>query len=176
VSPPVITTYLELTDPAELRPARAPEVPGMAVTLVDPPDGSLNHWLYTHVGRDYSWTDHLDKDGAWWQRHAANAETWVLSVDGQAAGYAELERDGDGGVEIAYLGLLGAFQGRGLGGHLLTHALRRALELGGRAWVHTCTLDGPHALANYRRRGMRAYRREVTPGRADDDIDLLRSR
>ena len=50
-------------------------------------------------------------------------------------------------VEIAYFGLLPAFHGRGWGGALLEHALRRGFELGSRVWVHTCTLDGPHALA-----------------------------
>ena len=56
-------------------------------------------------------------------------------------------------MEIAYFGLLPAFHGRGSGGALLEHALRRGFELGDRVWVHTCTLDGPHALANYQARG-----------------------
>jgi hypothetical protein len=29
-----------------------------------------------------------------------------------------------------------------------------------RVWVHTCTLDGPAALANYQARGMTVYRTE----------------
>jgi ribosomal protein S18 acetylase RimI-like enzyme len=90
-------------------------------------------------------------------------ETWLLTVDGERAGYVELEAPDGGGVEIAYFGLLPAFHGRGLGGHLLTHALRRGLELGPRVWVHTCSLDGPYALANYQARGMRVYRRQITP-------------
>ena len=77
-----------------------------------------------------------------WQAHAEEVETWVLMGD---AGYYELRPDGPD-VEIAYFGLLPAYQGRGLGGALLEHALRRAFELGGRVWVRTCTLDGPHAL------------------------------
>jgi hypothetical protein len=28
--------------------------------------------------------------------------------------------------------------------------------------VHTCTLDGEHALANYEARGLRSYRKEET--------------
>jgi GNAT superfamily N-acetyltransferase len=81
-------------------------------------------------------------------------------VDGERAGYYELA-PGATSVEIAYLGLLPAFQGQGLGGHLLTHALTRALQRAGRVWLHTCTLDGPHALANYRARGLRPFRTEV---------------
>ena len=76
---------------------------------------------------------------------------------GDRAGYYEL-LPADGEVQIAHFGLLPAFHGRGLGGALLEHALRRGFELGTRVWVHTCTLDGPHALANYRARGLVPYR------------------
>jgi hypothetical protein len=31
-----------------------------------------------------------------------------------------------------------------------------------RVWLHTCTLDGPHALANYRARGFDVSREDVT--------------
>ena len=79
---------------------------------------------------------------------------------GRRAGYYELDPTPDA-TEIAYFGLLPEFQGHGLGGHLLTHALRRAFELSPRAWVHTCTLDGPHALANYQARGLRQFRTQL---------------
>ena len=120
---------------------------------VDPPDGVLNRRFYESVGAGWSWTDLLGRDDAWWQAHAETVETWVIP----AAGYYELHPVGDD-VEIAYFGLLGAFLGRGLGGALLEHALRRGFALGSRVWVHTCTLDGPHALANYRARGLVPYR------------------
>jgi GNAT superfamily N-acetyltransferase len=159
----VVRTYLELTDPSGIRPAAAPRTQG-AVTIarVDPPDGSVNRWFYENVGRPHQWTDHLGRTDAEWQAWAETVETWVASVDGERAGYYEL-RLGDGGdsVEIAYFGLLPDTQGQGLGGHLLTHALRRALGLAPRAWLHTCTLDGPHALANYEARGLRPFRTEV---------------
>ena len=145
-----ITTYLELSDPAAIRPAKR----FATVRRVDPPDGAVNRWFYEAVGRDYSWIDHLGRDDAWWQAHAETVETWVLMGD---AGYYELHAVGDD-VEIAYFGLLPAFHGRGLGGALLEHALRRGFTLGARVWVHTCTLDGPHALANYRARGLVPYR------------------
>jgi GNAT superfamily N-acetyltransferase len=160
VSEPVVRTYLEMTDPAELRAGGAPRLGGVAITRQDPPDGAVNRWFYTEVGRHHQWTDHLDRTEADWQAWAERVETWVASVTGDRAGYYELHRGPDA-TEIAYFGLLPAFQGRGLGGHLLTHALRRALELSPRAWVHTCTLDGPHALANYRARGLRPFRTEI---------------
>ncbi len=160
----VVRTYLELTDPAALRPAAPPRVDPatIAIVRVDPPDGALSRWFYEEVGRPHAWTDNLGRGAAEWQAWAGEVETWVATVGGERAGYHEL-RAGPDGVEIAYFGLLPAAQGRGLGGHLLTHAIRRALERAPRVWVHTCTLDGPHALANYEARGLRPFRTEVLP-------------
>jgi GNAT superfamily N-acetyltransferase len=165
----VVTTYLEVADPGEVRPARPPRADGVAIERVDPPDGAVSRFFYETVGAEYDWTDHRGRDDAWWQDHAERVETWVLTVAGERAGYVELApgKPGAGHVQIAYFGLLDGFHGAGLGGHLLTHALRRGFELGGRVWVHTCTLDGPHALANYEARGMRPYRREVTTAPGD---------
>ncbi|HSD80704.1 MAG TPA: GNAT family N-acetyltransferase [Solirubrobacteraceae bacterium] len=157
---PVVTTYLELTDPARLRPAGPPRVAATAIERVDPPDGALNRWFYEHVGSAHHWTDHAERDAAWWQAHAEDAETWVATVAGERAGYAEL-RVREDSVEVAYFGMLAAHRGLGLGGRLLTVALRRGLELAPRVWLHTCTLDGPAALPNYLARGLRVYRRET---------------
>jgi GNAT superfamily N-acetyltransferase len=156
---PVVVTYLALDDPAGIRPAAPPRVPA-EIARVDPPDGAVNRWFYAAVGAPYAWIDRADDDAAAWQAHAERVETWVCTVDGERAGYAEL-LPRDGAVEIAYFGLLAAFHGLGLGGHLLTFALRRGFELGRRVWLHTCTLDGPHALANYRARGLVPYRTET---------------
>jgi GNAT superfamily N-acetyltransferase len=161
---PVVRTYLELTDPAGIRPpARPPRTDAPpAVTRVEPPDGATSRWFYEHVGADYHWTDNLGRTDAEWQAWAEGVETWVLALGGERAGYYELRPEpGGGAAEIAYFGLLAHAHGQGLGGHLLTHALRRAFALAPRAWVHTCTLDGPHALPNYRARGLRPFREEV---------------
>jgi GNAT superfamily N-acetyltransferase len=161
MSEPVVRTYLEMTEASALRPAAPARVAGdLAITRVDPPDGAVNRWFYAEVGRPHQWTDHLGRTDADWQAWAEQVETWVATVDGDRAGYYELHTAPEA-TEIAYFGLLAAHQGHGLGGHLLTHALRRAFELSPRAWVHTCTLDGPHALVNYRARGLRPFRTEV---------------
>jgi|SRR4051794_8220235 GNAT superfamily N-acetyltransferase len=158
---PVVRTYLELHDPSGIRPASAPRVDGaVAIAKVDPPDGPTSKWFYEHVGAPHQWTDNLGRTDDAWQDWANGVETWVATIDGRRAGYYELKPEHHQ-VEIAYFGLLPDAQGRGLGGHLLTHALTRALELAPRAWVHTCTLDGPGALPNYVARGLVAYRTEV---------------
>ena len=84
-----------------------------------------------------------------------------MTYDEETAGYFELRRCEDGSLEIAYFGLVSKFIGRGLGKHLLTCATEQAWSDGAnRVWLHTCTLDSPHALPNYRARGFRDFRTE----------------
>jgi len=162
---PVVRTYLELTDPTELRPAPPARTDGrLSIARVDPPQGTTSRWFYEHVGRHHAWTDNLGRTAAEWQAWADGVETWVATIGAENAGYYELRADGEG-VEVAYFGLLPHAQGQGLGGHLLTHALTRAFELAPRAWLHTCTLDSPRALPNYRARGLRPFRTEVVGNR-----------
>jgi GNAT superfamily N-acetyltransferase len=158
-----VRTYLELDDPARLRPAGPPRVAEVRIARVEPPDGAVNRWFYARVGARHNWTDHAARSEAEWQAWADRVETWMATAAGERAGYYELRRDG-AGVEVAYFGLLPAFQGRGLGGFLLTHALRRAFELAPRVWLHTNTQDGEAALPNYRARGLRPFRTEVLEG------------
>jgi GNAT superfamily N-acetyltransferase len=158
---PVVRTHLELTHPGELRPAAPPRTDRRVdITRVAPADGATSAWFYEHVGGAYSWTDHADRSPAEWQAWADEVETWLLTVDGHRAGYYELKDHGDA-IEIAYFGLLRDHHGKGLGGHLLTHAIGTAQTRHARVTVHTCTLDGPHALANYEARGFRPVRTEV---------------
>jgi GNAT superfamily N-acetyltransferase len=147
----IAVTYLEITDPAEARGAPPPRRPVELAAVRDP---TINRDLYAVVGRDWSWTDRLTWSDGRWAAWAERVETWVASVDGQIAGYYELDQGADGSTEIAIFGLLPEYQGFGLGGHLLTRAIERGFALGHRVWAHTCTLDAPAALANYRARGM----------------------
>src|SRR5262249_46058487 len=156
----VTTWYLDMSGPAEVVPAPRPDL-DVALIRARRPSPVLGRFLYTAVGRGWYWIDRLawtyERWLAWLSR--AGGETWVAHVEGTPAGYFELDGTEEGSVELAYFGLLPAFVGRGLGGWLLTEALRRAWALGPRrVRVHTCSLDGPHALANYQARGMRVHR------------------
>jgi GNAT superfamily N-acetyltransferase len=155
----VTTWYLEMHSPADLRAADCP--PG-AVSLVRAEVASpeLNRFLYTAVGGPWYWLDRLGWDFARWRAYLdrPELETWVLYVSGTPAGYVELEAQPEDNIEIAYFGLLSGFIGQRLGGYLLSAGIERAWARGARrVWVHTCTLDGPHALANYQARGFRVY-------------------
>jgi ribosomal protein S18 acetylase RimI-like enzyme len=150
-------TYLEMTSRADLRPAREPGEP-VSVSLQQPPDPQLNRQLYVSVGQQWRWIDRLPWSDAVWAVYVQNPEleTWVMRVGAEPAGYVELALPADRNAQIMYFGLLPGFIGRGLGGYLLTRAVQRAWDAGAqRVWLHTSSLDHPHALANYLARGFR---------------------
>ncbi|MEU6439697.1 GNAT family N-acetyltransferase [Streptomyces sp. NPDC047046] len=157
----VTTWYLEQTSPADAGPpVPAPE--GVRVECAEIVSPELSRFLYTAVGQDVSWTDRLDWDVLRWTKELEGTRTWIAYERGTPAGYAELAPREDGSAEIVYFGLLPAFRGRRIGAHLLSYATARAWDLTTtRVWLHTCSKDGPHAKANYERRGFRVYRTEV---------------
>jgi GNAT superfamily N-acetyltransferase len=108
-----------------------------------------------------------------WERHLdrPEVETWVAYLRGTPTGYFELEAHrGDGAIEITQLGLLPPFIGHGLGGHLVTVAVKRAWAIGGtRVVVHTFSLDHPNALSNFRARGFRVFDEFTGPAGVPDD-------
>jgi GNAT superfamily N-acetyltransferase len=160
MSEPVVRTYLALDDPDAIRPAPRPGLAGLEIVRVKPPRGDVNRWFYVRVGAPHNWIDNLHWSNAQWQSWADRVETWIALLADERAGYCELREDA-GGVELAYFGLLREHHGQGLGGYLLTFALRRALEIAPRVWVHTNTEDGPAALPNYLARGLRPFKTEV---------------
>lgn len=161
MSATVTITYLELPEDAAIRPPSRPAPPGFGTRVVEDP--AVNRDLYRRVGSDYRWIDRLRWSDEQWRRFAERVETHVVELDGRTAGYfeLELERDTAASAKVAIFGLLGEFHGRGLGAHALLAALERGREIAPRVWLTTCTLDGPHALANYLARGMRPFREET---------------
>lgn len=158
---------LEQCDPGELRPARVPDEP-VEVVRAEIASPEFSRYLYAAVGADWFWTDRLDWPYDRWLQwlRRPGSETWVAWVRGTPAGYVELDPQPGGVVEIICFGLLPAFIGRGIGGHLLTEGTARAWDLATRwpgreptrrVWLHTATLDGPAALTNYRKRGFQLF-------------------
>ena len=149
---------LESTDPSALLRPRRPPVVTPLLLRADRPAPELSRFFYATVGAPWLWVDRRDWSDADWRAWVDRPEhhLWSAWVDGAPAGYVELEQQAGGDVEIAYFGLLPAAAGLRLGGHLLAHGIATAWSLPGtrRVWVHTCSLDAPAALANYRARGM----------------------
>lgn len=159
----VVIQHLELKL-GDFRP-KLVERPDVSFSHVEKPIPELNRFFYATIGGRWFWLDRRAWNLATWSAHLADSariETWILSVKGIPAGYVELERRAPKVVEIAYLGLLEAFIGGGLGAHLLSKACQRAFDMGAeRVLVNTCNLDHPKALANYQARGFKVVRTEV---------------
>jgi GNAT superfamily N-acetyltransferase len=159
----VVVTYLEMTAPEQLRPAAAV---ASGVTLrreLPPASVDLAAQLYRLVGSGYRWLDRLSwGEGEWREAiDTPGVELWTAREGETIVGYFELERR-ELSAEIRYFGLAPGFLGRGLGGWLLTEAVRRAWQLGApRVTVNTCTLDGTAALPNYRSRGFVVVREDL---------------
>ena len=159
----VTRTYLEMRSPGELRPADTP-APAPAMDRVANCSVELFRYLYAEVGRAFHWTDRLAWSDETIRGHLGTpgVSIWLLSWEKQPAGYFELREHDDISVEIAYFGLLPDFIGRGWGKYLLTRATQAAWEMGPkRVWLHTCTLDHPAALPNYKKRGFQPVREET---------------
>ncbi len=124
--------------------------------------------LYNTVGAEY----------VWWLRRTLpdgqlaailrdpDVSIHVLHVDGQEAGFFELDRGHPPVVNLSYFGLMPHAVGLGLGTAFLRHAVDAAWDAGARAvTVNTCTADHPRALPAYLRAGFRVMREvaEVWP-------------
>ena len=156
-------TYLEMTE----RPARPPAVlPGgvyAALLRAREPSNRFYRFLYDTVGEPWLWYERraMDDETLAAVIQDEKVEIYVLYVEGQPAGYAELDRRAEPDIELAYFGLLPDFIGRGLGAYLLTSALEIAWNTEpARVWVHTNTLDHAGALPLYQKCGFKPYKQE----------------
>ena len=160
----VVTCHLEMTSADALCPAKKPAWEHR-IERVARPSAAFARYLYSAVGGDWHWTDRLAWSKARWDAYLLRGAVhlYTLQLGGAPAGYAELERQPEGNVQLVYFGLMPEAVGRGFGGWLLTHAVERAWQLPEtrRVWVHTCTLDAPVARANYEARGFRLFHTET---------------
>ena len=158
----VTRTYLEMRDFSELNRGKLDD-PRIEIQRQRECSVELFRLLYAEVGKNYHWIDRLPWTDEQIVAHLNKPENsiWLMTCDGETAGYFELRKCEDGSVELAYFGLMPQFLGRGLGKHLLTCATEQAWALGAnRVWLHTCTLDDRAALPNYLKRGFKPFKTE----------------
>ena len=127
----------------------------------------LNKFFYKQIGRKHQWVDRLiwlDKN---WMDYVSNKnlKTFILQKNDEYVGYFELIFHKNE-CEIAYFGILEEYIGRGYGGFLLSEALKIGFKNANRIWVHTCTLDHPNAIKNYKSRGMKVFKTEILKRKA----------
>lgn len=159
----VTTTYLEMLSASELKPSSRHE-PAFGFAQVQRISPELNRFLYTAVGAQWYWLDRLGWSYQQWLDYLSQPtiQTWLGTYQGIPIGYCELVQEADGSAQIGYFGLLPQWYGQGLGGLLLTKVIQQAWQLtSSRVWLHTCTLDGPTALANYQARGFTVYDQKI---------------
>jgi GNAT superfamily N-acetyltransferase len=179
-SVPVRTTFLEMLRNEVPEEPVSPAGCSVERWVRPPPDEYLA--LFRAVGGEWGWTGQLLLSDEELRALLDNPSVEVcrLTCDGRVAGFAELERQADGEVEIVYFGLAPEFIGRGLGGFLLRWAIHRAWQGTGpgavqgaapgadgegaatrRLWLHTCEFDSHGALAVYRKAGFAVYDEQV---------------
>lgn len=162
-----VVTALEMrAPPASLR-RLTPEadVPLQLVRWKAPEPGKYR-LLFRRVGAPWLWWSRLALDEPTLATIIHDADVEVYAVADRAGveiGMLELDFRKSGEAEIAFFGLIPGATGKGFGKWLMRRALQRAWGRAGveRVWVHTCTLDGPQALAFYMGQGFTPYARFV---------------
>jgi GNAT superfamily N-acetyltransferase len=170
----VTTTFLEMLSPRYFKP-KILDRNDVRVEKVEIPTPVINHFFFVNVGRPWKWYSRLKWTLSDWKALVENdtVTTWIGYIKGSPFGYIELVRQGES-VEIAFFGLLPQYIGIGLGGFLLSEAIRLAWQLNPRrVWVHTCTLDHKYALDNYLARGLTIYKQEKKTEQVPDDDDPI---
>ena len=153
--------HLELTEREQFVPSRVAD----GLELKRSEDPAINARFYREVGGHWEWSDRLKWSADQWESwvNRKDLQTWVAWFEDEEAGYVEMQVQDGGSVEIVYFGLLPSMIGKGLGGGMLTLAVRAAWVIEGtkRIWLHTCSEDHPHARSNYEKRGFFLFRTEV---------------
>jgi len=118
--------------------------------------------LWCECGRGF-WTARSRWSPERWQSHLSDRviQFFIAVARQDQVGFFELVAQ-HRSIRIEGLGLLPCQRAKGLGGPLLTSAVREAFRLGApRVTLHTATDDHPSAMANYLARGFRIYREGV---------------
>jgi GNAT superfamily N-acetyltransferase len=163
----LVTTYLQMTDWEEFRPAYLNYLDGIKVMCMETADVAFYRFLHSTIGKPWNWRDRLNFSDEEIHKFLASKQTsvHVLYVDGSPAGYIELAKRQEGvssrfySTEIVYFGLRSDYRGRGLSSHLLSHGIAYAWNKGAqRLWTETCNLDCACALNHYIKHGFKVYR------------------
>ena len=153
--------YLEINSIEDLKTKQMPS-DNFFLKEADKDKFDLNKFFYKQIGKKHEWIDRLIWQDKNWMDYTSdkNLKTFVLQNNNDLVGYFELIFNGND-CEIAYFGILEEYIGKGYGGFLLSEALRIGFNHAKRIWVHTCSLDHPNAIENYKSRGMKIFKTEI---------------
>ena len=158
--------YLEINSLEDLKTKAVPSE-SFSIKEEDKNNFALNKFFYKQIGKKHEWIDRLIWQDKNWIDYVSNEnlKTLILRKEKDIVGYFELLFDNNE-CEIAYLGILEEYIGKGYGGFLLSEAIRLGFTYSRRIWVHTCSLDHPNALENYKSRGMKIFKTEILKRKA----------
>jgi GNAT superfamily N-acetyltransferase len=165
-----VVTYLEMRERPPASKVQAPKA--WTLQRIDT-DHQRYRTLFRKVGEPWLWFSRAVMPD---RKLAAildnpKVEAYALHDGAADVGLLELDFRSEDEVELAFLGLVPGFIGKGAGRFLMNEAIRRAFAKPiRRFFVHTCTLDSPSALPFYIRSGFRPYRRALEVA---DDPRLL---
>tara|TARA_B100000579_G_C22628886_1_gene755580 strand:- start:379 stop:891 length:513 start_codon:yes stop_codon:yes gene_type:complete len=161
--------FLEISSIENLVQKKKPDE-NLKLELIKSKDFELNKFFYKQVGKKYQWIDRLVWEDTTWQKYTSNRnlKTYVLKKNEDLIGYFELIHNKElNDCEIAYFGIMEEFFNKGFGGYLLSEAIKLGFKLEvKRVWVHTCSLDHPNAIFNYKSRGMQIFKSEILERKA----------
>ena len=158
--------YLEINSIEKLN-TKSVTTNNFRITEATKKNFDLNKFFYKQIGKKHQWVDRLIWQDRNWMDYIANnnLKTYILRKGDELVGYFELIFNKND-CEIAYFGILEEYIGKGYGGFLLSQALIIGFKNANRIWVHTCSLDHPNAIENYKSRGMKIFKTEVLKRKA----------
>ena len=170
----VITTFLEINknDPVHYKKDFHEK---MEIREVET-DVYLNLILYAGVGLPWRWYNRLKWTSEEWVQYFSGqrVKSFIGFSGNRLVGFYELILQENNETEIKLFGIFPSFMGKGLGGLLLSHALKSSFDNGAsRVWLHTCSSDSDAALANYLARGFRIFREEIKFEQVPEKEEIL---
>jgi ribosomal protein S18 acetylase RimI-like enzyme len=158
----ITTTYLEITknDPVNYKKDFQEK---MEIREVET-DVYLNLILYAGIGLPWRWYNRLRWAPEEWVQYFSGqrVKSFIGFAGNRLVGFYELILQENNETEIKLFGIFPSYIGKGLGGLLLSHALKSSFDYGAsRVWLHTCSSDADTALGNYLARGFRIFREEM---------------
>jgi GNAT superfamily N-acetyltransferase len=164
------TVWMEMTAPPSGPPPAAP-AHAAEVRREAPPTLAMYRALHAEIGAPWGWDQHVDLPDADLGAVLADPAVTILVlwIEGEAAGFAELDGRAGDGIEIVHFGLAPRWFGSGIGSWFLRQVLEIAWSARPtRVWLHTDTCDHPKARAVYAAAGFAEFRRTWEPGACPD--------
>lgn len=151
-----VVTLMEMSRRPPRTPADQPPQEALLMRVIAP-EIAFYRYLFAAVGEPWLWWSRtVLPDGRLREIiHDPRVEVHALYVEGQPAGFFELDRRAADQVELTFCGLAPRFIGRRLGAFLVQSAVAYAWAPPnvGRVWLNSCSLDHPKALSFYERHG-----------------------